>query len=375
MKRQVLLSMVALSLITLGCGMIAFANPTDTKSSDNRSADTKPTDAASGDNKTAETKQAVVKKEQKRPHMDLAFCIDTTGSMQNEIDQVKSKVKSLVAKLASGKPAPIVRVGMVAYRDRGDAYVVKCYPFTEDIDQFVKDVSDLKAAGGGDGPEAVNQGLHAAVNDLKWAKGDATAKLLFLIGDAPPNTYKGDFAWSDEAKHAIASGIQINTIACAGLEVYPQEQGVEVWKKIAKLADGQFDTLTYHAETINAKGEKETVISSAGAVYKVKSSASSEWKSGLSSLMARGAVDKMADSPMVSSGSKSAGLARASAYSGAAGGMAMPMAAPASADFARGKAEVSGISSVGRGDSNLDDIMVNAARARAKKVLKVDYSH
>lgn len=375
MKRQVLLSMVALSLITLGCGMTAFANPTDTKSSDNRSADTKPTDAASGDNKTAETKQAVVKKEQKRPHMDLAFCIDTTGSMQNEIDQVKSKVKSLVAKLASGKPAPIVRVGMVAYRDRGDAYVVKSYPFTEDIDQFVKDVSDLKAAGGGDGPEAVNQGLHAAVNDLKWAKGDDTAKLLFLIGDAPPNTYKGDFAWSDEAKHAIASGIQINTIACAGFEAYPQEQGVEVWKKIAKLADGQFDTLTYHAETINAKGEKETVISSAGAVYKVRSSASSEWKSGLSSLMARGAVDKMADSPMVSSGSKSAGLMRASAYSGAAGAMAMPMAAPASADFARGKAEVSGISSVGRGDSNLDDIMVNAARARAKKVLKVDYSH
>ncbi|MBL0188020.1 MAG: VWA domain-containing protein [Candidatus Obscuribacter sp.] len=370
MKRQVLLSMVALSLITLGCGMTAFASPTDTKS-----ADTKPTDAASGDNKTAETKQAVVKKEQKRPHMDLAFCIDTTGSMQNEIDQVKSKVKSLVAKLASGKPAPIVRVGMVAYRDRGDAYVVKSYPFTEDIDQFVKDVSDLKAAGGGDGPEAVNQGLHAAVNDLKWAKGDATAKLLFLIGDAPPNTYKGDFAWSDEAKHAIASGIQINTIACAGLEVYPQEQGVEVWKKIAKLADGQFDTLTYHAETINAKGEKETVISSAGAVYKVRSSASSEWKSGLSSLMARGAVDKMADSPMVSSGSKSAGLTRASAYREAAGAMAMPMAAPASADFARGKAEVSGISSVGRGDSNLDDIMVNAARARAKKVLKVDYSH
>nr|MBP6595831.1 hypothetical protein [Candidatus Obscuribacter sp.] len=109
--------------------------------------------------------------------------------------------------------------------------------------------------------------------------------------------------------------------------------------------------------------------------YKVKSSASREWKSGLSSLMARGAVDKMADSPMVSSGSKSAGLTRASAYREAAGGMAMPMAAPASADFARGKAEVSGISSVGRADSNLDDIMVNAARARAKKVLKVDYSH
>ena len=372
MKRQVLLSMVALSLITLGCGLTAFASPIDTKSSD-----TKPMDAASGENKTGETKHISIKKEQKRPHMDLAFCIDTTGSMQNEIDQVKSKVKSLVAKLASGKPAPIVRVGMVAYRDRGDAYVVKCYPFTEDIDQFVKDVAELKAAGGGDGPEAVNQGLHAAVNDLKWAKGDDTAKLLFLIGDAPPNTYKGDFTWSDEAKHAISSGIQINTIACAGMERYASEEGVEIWKKIAKLADGQFDTLTYHAETINAKGEKETVISSAGAVYKVRSSAASEWKSGLGTLMARGAVDKMTDSPMSTYGSKSAGMmdvgpsTRTALFGGRAG--AMPTAAPARADMARAKSEVSGFASVGRGDSNLDDIMVNAARARAKKVLKVDY--
>src|SRR5687767_3851086 len=58
----------------------------------------------------------IIEKKKERPHMDLAFCIDTTGSMQGEIDMVKAKVKDLVAKLSTGKPAPIVRVGLVAFR-------------------------------------------------------------------------------------------------------------------------------------------------------------------------------------------------------------------------------------------------------------------
>ncbi len=102
----------------------------------------------------------------KRPHLDVAFCIDTTGSMQGEIDMVKKKTKEMVAKLSAGKPTPVIRVGLVAYRDKGDAYVTKVFPFSQDIDQVVKDISDLQAQGGGDGPEAVDQGLHAAIKEL-----------------------------------------------------------------------------------------------------------------------------------------------------------------------------------------------------------------
>src|SRR5277367_4072258 len=111
---------------------------------------------------TSLSKATAAPESKSRPHMDLAFCIDTTGSMQPEIDNVKAKVKSLVSKLGSGTPAPVIRVGLVAYRDRGDQYVTKVFPFTENIDDMVKDISQLQAAGGGDGPEAVNQGLHSA---------------------------------------------------------------------------------------------------------------------------------------------------------------------------------------------------------------------
>ncbi len=307
--------------------------------------------------KGAEKATEKAEKTEKKPHLDLAFCIDTTGSMQSEIDQVKEKVKSLTAKLAAGKPAPVVRVGLVAYRDRGDAYVTKVFPFTEDIDRFVKDVSGLQAAGGGDGPEAVNQGMHAALHDLKWDDDKHTAKLMFLIGDAPPHVYSNDFKWEDESRQAISRGIQVNTIACAGLESYGPAQGSDVFKQIAKLADGSADTLTYRQTVVDNKGKKETVVSFGGESYRVKSD-SADWKRGVASLKAMGAADKM--SPVVAR--------EMSASAGA------PGASFAMSESSRARGSMSGFSGgMSRGDSNLDEIVVQAAKRRAAKVSNVDY--
>lgn len=310
-----------------------------------------------------------------RPHMDLAFCIDTTGSMQGEIDMVKTKMKELVAKLAGGKPAPVIRVGLVAYRDRGDEYVTRVFPFSEDIDKVVKDISNLKADGGGDEPEAVNQGMHAAINDLKWDADNKTAKLLFLIGDAPPNQYPGDFKWQDESKKAIAHGIQINTIGCGSFG----PAASDVFKTIAKLADGKFEMLAYRREVVNSAGARETIISSGGESYKVRAGAAAEWKSGVAALSSKGMLDKVSAGTAAAYAAAPA-LAGARATRGRAM-MRMPMA-PASASFASASDVFeSGTLSAGggggmsgsRADNNLDEILLGAAKEKAAKSLKVDF--
>jgi Mg-chelatase subunit ChlD len=301
-----------------------------------------------------------------RPHMDLAFCIDTTGSMQHEIDMVKNKTKELVAKLSTGKPAPIVRVGLVAYRDRGDEYVTKVFPFSDNIDQVVKDISSLQAAGGGDGPESVNEGLHVALNSLDWGKEKDTAKLLFLIGDAGPHDYPNDYKWDDESKKAIARGIQINTIACSSLESYPGPRGVDVFKQIAKMTDGKYDTLAYRSEIVDAKGKRETIVTAGGATYRMRAG-EKDWKSAAADGRMDKAVVYAASPPMVM---------------GAKGLFERPAAAPV-AGMVLGRAAIAGGGGAGatasymgapsRGDSNLDEIVLGAARAKAKKQLNVSY--
>lgn len=287
-----------------------------------------------------------------KARLDLAFCIDTTGSMQAEIDTVKAKVKSVVAKLTSGQPKPVVRVGLVAYRDQGDEYVTKVFPFTVNIDQVVRDISDLKADGGGDMEEAVDYGLHMALNDLKWDSDKRTAKVLFVIGDAPPHP-EAVSVLTDESRSASASGIRINTIACAGLE--DGTNGVSSFKQMAALTNGSFQSLAYHQEVVDASGKRETLITSAGKTYKVKPAAKGDWKEGAASLAAKGMVET------VSSMAFSAPMLQ-----GATNGTIGPQGSDATVIAGAGS---SGHVEV-RSDNNLDAVMLQGAQEVVDKVLK-----
>lgn len=325
-----------------------------------------------------------------KPHIDLAFCIDTTGSMSGEIENVKAKTKELVAKLAGGKPAPVIRVGLVAYRDHGDSYVTKVFPFSEDIDKVVKDISSLAAQGGGDAPEAVNEALHASLNDLQWSSNAKTLKLLFLIGDAGPKHYAKDFDWRTEAKSAISRGIQINTLGCSGLEHFTDSEGVGVFKEIAKLSDGKYESLAYRQEIVNAEGKRETVIATGGSMYRVKAKSAEAWKDGAAALAARGEADKLTDISTGAGASMSEGFyaaADAPAFVGITSGttrvagridgrpVVRDYRAAAAGAMARRAvyAEAPSAMSISRTDNNLADIVLKTTKEAAAKKLNVDF--
>lgn len=325
-----------------------------------------------------------------KPKIDLAFCIDTTGSMQSEIDVVKTKTKEIVAKLSGSKPSPEIRVGLVAYRDRGDEYVTKVFQFSGDVDQVVKDISSLQANGGGDEPEAVNEALHAAVHDLQWSADKKAVKLLFLIGDAGPKRYPGDYSWESESKKAISNGIQINTIACGNMSL--RSTAHDVFEKIAKLSDGKSEFLTYKQDVVDARtGKHEMLVASGGKTYKLSKPSSYSWRAGADSLMAKGALAPVpsASASSYTSSVSSGYLAGAAAGASADGasGLAYDLPAPgaptarvagtlrrasrASAPSASYGAAFGG--SVSRAESNLDDIVLGATKEAARKKANIEY--
>ncbi|HEY9792607.1 MAG TPA: vWA domain-containing protein [Candidatus Obscuribacterales bacterium] len=308
-----------------------------------------------------------------RPHIDLAFCIDTTGSMQSEIDNVKAKTKEIVAKLAGGKPSPLIRVGLVAYRDRGDEYVTKVFPFTEDIDKMVKDISGLQANGGGDTPEAVNEALHSSVHDLAWSSDKKTLKLLFLIGDAGPKHYPNDYDWHAEAKQAIANGIEINTLGCQGLETsMPTVEGVDVFKEIAHLADGKYEPLSYRHEIAEAGGKRATIVSSGGSLYKVAGGAGADWHAGAEKLAAEGRAVRM-DARAFTGGIMVDTAAAAPAMAGTRAYTMSSLKAKSSPAAMAASAPVGSYAMTSRDENNLADLVLQATKDAAKKQLKVDF--
>src|SRR5947209_19460159 len=80
-----------------------------------------------------------------KPEVEVVFCLDTTGSMGGLINAAKQKIWAICNQIAGGRPTPRLKVGLVAYRDRGDAYVTKVHDLTEDLDAVYANLMALKA--------------------------------------------------------------------------------------------------------------------------------------------------------------------------------------------------------------------------------------
>ncbi len=168
--------------------------------------------------------------------IEIVFVLDTTGSMGGLINAAKEKIWSIASSMASAKPAPRIKIGLVAFRDKGDTYVTKTIDLSDDLDSIYAHLIDFRADGGGDTPESVNQALDDAVNKVSWSESDNTYKVVFLIGDAPPQMhYKDDTPYTTTLAVAAQKGIIINTIQC-GQDPETRQQ----WQRIARLNQGQF---------------------------------------------------------------------------------------------------------------------------------------
>ncbi len=186
------------------------------------------------------TRSTSISSQSAGPRIEVVFVLDTTGSMSGLIEGAKQKIWSIANAMASAKPRPQIKIGLVGYRDRGDEYITKVTPMTDDLDAVYSDLMKFSAGGGGDTPESVNQALHEAYTKFTWTPntGDGvnTLRLIYLVGDAPPHMdYDQDVSFKDTCKNVIAHGITINTVQCGSIA-----EATPVWKEIAQKTDGEY---------------------------------------------------------------------------------------------------------------------------------------
>lgn len=123
---------------------------------------------------------------------DVAIVLDTTGSMGDDISDVKKNMGRLLAKLKERSSSIGLRLSLVLYRDKGESYVVKvAQGFTDDIGAIDIAIQSVEVAGGGDEPEAVIDALGQTLKDLNWRT--SASRSVVLIGDAPghPSSHAG----------------------------------------------------------------------------------------------------------------------------------------------------------------------------------------
>ncbi|MEZ6096142.1 MAG: vWA domain-containing protein [Pirellulaceae bacterium] len=164
----------------------------------------------------------------KKQGLDIVILFDSTLSMGGELNEVKNQIRSMGGVLF--KLVPQTRIGICAYRDEGDEFVTKGLPLTDDLGELVGFLSRFEAKGGGDKPEAVDEGLRWVLENNEFR--DDARKVILVFGDAPPHANRRDDCLKLATDFRRTGGI-VSTVTCRNTK--PLEEFVE----IAQLGGGE----------------------------------------------------------------------------------------------------------------------------------------
>jgi hypothetical protein len=148
--------------------------------------------------------------------VDIAFVVDATGSMGDEIEFLKLELEDVIRATMEKYKSLTLRAASVFYRDKRDEYLTRNVAFNDDLLKTLNFIKLQGAGGGGDYPEAVDDALANALDSLQW-NNHARTRLLFLILDAPPHNEARERIHQLILK-AAAMGIRIVPVACSGTD-------------------------------------------------------------------------------------------------------------------------------------------------------------
>jgi len=178
--------------------------------------------------------------------IEVAIALDTSGSMEFLIETARLKLWEAVSNLTRIKPAPRLRVALMTFGNNenpADAGWVRVEAdFTEDLDLISDRLFELTSNGGN---EYLGRVLQTAVEGLSWTASEETLKLLFVVGNEPPNQ---DPKVSVEAMTdvAVEAGIWLQVVFCGQVD----SDEAKSWKQVAELAGGGFAAIDHRASPV-----------------------------------------------------------------------------------------------------------------------------
>lgn len=181
----------------------------------------------------------------RRP-VDLAICLDTSGSMTGLIDAARRKLWDITNELAKAEPTPRLRVALLTYGNDGhparEGWVRLDSGFTEDLDAIYQNLFALTTNGG---TEFVGRVLQASLDRLDWSASPQALKLVYVAGNESADQ-DAEVPFRDACRRAIARGISVSAIYCGpgGDAIAPG------WREVAALADGRFASIDQDRGTV-----------------------------------------------------------------------------------------------------------------------------
>jgi Tfp pilus assembly protein PilV len=176
------------------------------------------------------------------PVIQLAICLDTSGSMEGLINQARTRIWSVVnrldrAELNGEKPrleVAIIQYGS-GYQSPEEGYMTCVQPFTSDLDKISEALFALQVSGSA---EYCGQAIQHATHQLAWLpKNDETLKVIVIAGNE--EFTQGPEPYQSSVPDAVEYGITVNTVHCGNAKT--GRDGM--WAHAAKLGGGEFNNI------------------------------------------------------------------------------------------------------------------------------------
>ncbi len=186
--------------------------------------------------------------------VDIAFVVDATGSMGDELMYLQAEMNDVIFKAKQISDKLDFHFANVFYRDFGDQYVTQTMDFSRVLSESVEFVNMQSAGGGGDYEEAVEVALDTAINSLAWNE-SARSRILFLILDAPPHNSDANRKKMESLmRQAAEKGIRIVPVGASGINKATEY----LLRTMAIGTNGTYTFLTNHSGIGNSHIEPST---------------------------------------------------------------------------------------------------------------------
>ncbi|MFC1633840.1 VWA domain-containing protein [Planctomycetota bacterium] len=194
----------------------------------------------------------------RKPLVQMAILLDTSGSMSGLIDQARIELWAIVNEFIFAKRngmEPEIQVALYEYGksslDAREGYIRMIVPFTTDLDKVSEELFALKTNGGS---EYCGWVIKEATESLQWSPSPDDLKVVFIAGNEPFT--QGSVDYRQACKAAIAKAIVVNTIHCGS-----ERDGINGnWKDGAALADGRFLNIDHNRAVVHIEAPQDKEI-------------------------------------------------------------------------------------------------------------------
>lgn len=174
--------------------------------------------------------------------IDLAICLDTSGSMEGLIDAARTQIWAIVNDLALAEPSPDLRVALLTFGNTNhnaeDGWVHVDTDFTSDLDVVSERLFALTTNGG---DEYVGRVISRATKSLAWHGSSDALRLLVVAGNESADQDQV-VSFRDACRNAITNDIMVNSVYCGN----PADGIAPGWREVATLADGKFASIDHN---------------------------------------------------------------------------------------------------------------------------------